>query len=167
MFEAMKQYEISFLTKTEADKEVILKALADIGASNMEEGRFSEIKLAYPIKKNTVAYFGSVVFESDPENVTKIGEALKFSEGVLRFLVITPPPKKPVSRYPFNQKADEIKNQEEGTGEDMLTENKEEKEEKPEQESSEKEFFSADKKVEVDDAALDEKLDEILPNNND
>lgn len=157
MSEAVKKYEISFLTKTEADKEVVLKVLKDVGASITEEGKFSEIKLAYPIKKNTVAFFGSIVFESASKGVSKIGEAFKFSDGVLRFLVITPPPKKPVPRLSFDQKP-EIKKSELNTSSNSGGEKEEEKIIKESSEKSEKE--------EVNDTAFNEKLDEILPNNN-
>lgn len=89
MFEGLKKFEISYLAKTEADKEVVLGILREIGASGIVEGKFSEIKLAYPIKKQTSAFFGSAVFEAEPASIDKIDKSLKFKEGILRFLIIS------------------------------------------------------------------------------
>jgi ribosomal protein S6 len=145
MSEEKKQYEISFLTRTEADKQVILKTLADISAEQITEGRFSEIRLAYPIKKQTVAYFGSIVFDALPGEVTKLDNILRFEEGILRFLFVTPPARKPVSRFAQKPTIE---------GEAVVSEEvkTEEAESIPEKEEKEK----------VDEVALDEKLEEIL-----
>ena len=104
MTEGRKQYTISYLAKTESDKEAVLKSLNHIGAQNLAEGRLTELKLAYPIKKQTSALFGSITFEVEPEMITKIDEQLKFTEGVLRFLIVTASVRKINPRFTRNQK---------------------------------------------------------------
>ena len=98
MSEGKKQYEVSFLALNEGDKEEIMKALIAIDAEVLVVGRYSEIKLAYPIKKQTVAYFGFVDFMADADKISLFEKSLRFNEKVLRFLIITPPPKKPLPR---------------------------------------------------------------------
>ncbi len=153
MSEEKKQYEISYLARTEADKDAILKALGEANADNIQEGKLAEIKLAYPVKKQTSAFFGSIVFEALPEAATKINGSLKFSEGILRFLLVTPPAEKPHPRFGGREKAAE----EMTLAEEVKPSDKEAvvEEEKGDEQKG---------KEEVDDAALDEKLEEILTN---
>lgn len=98
MSEGKKHYEISFLARNEGDKDLVTKALADIGAEITNQGRYSEIRLAYPIKKQTVAYFGFYDFEAEAGNIAKLEGALRYSDAILRSLIITPPPRKPAPR---------------------------------------------------------------------
>ena len=144
-----KQYEISYLTRTEADKDTVLTALGETGAENLQEGRMAEIKLAYPIKKQTSAFFGSTVFEAGPESISKINDILKFAEGILRFLIVTPPAQKPQPRFGGRDKAIEGETVEQAKNEEALV-------------KAEKEASEPEKKAEIDDTALDEKLEEIL-----
>ena len=104
MTEGKKQYTISYLAKTESDKETVLKSLNHVGAQNIIEGRLTELKLAYPIKKQTSALFGSTIFEGAPEMIIKIDEQLKFAEGILRFLIVTASVRKTNPRFIKSQK---------------------------------------------------------------
>lgn len=97
MLEGNKQYEIAFLTSNESGKEMVSKALNDIQATVVSEARFSEIRLAYPIKKQMSAGFGSTIFETTPAKVVELDKVLRFTEGVLRFLIVTPVPRKPIN----------------------------------------------------------------------
>lgn len=147
-----KQYEISYLARTEADKDAVIATLNEAGAENLQEGRITEIKLAYPIKKQTSALFGSIVFETAPESIAKINGLLKFKEGVLRFIIVTPPAKKSHPRFSGRDKAAE------GTAVTDQAKNEEASAE------AEKEATEPEIRKEIDDAALDEKLEEILTN---
>jgi ribosomal protein S6 len=153
MSEEKKQYEISFLIKTEADKDAVLQALSKAKAEVISEGRLTDTKLAYPIEKQTVAFFGYIVFEAMPEDIGEIDSQMKFAEGVLRSIIITPPPRKPVSRLMGQRPATnggESENKESGA-EVIL-----------EKDSSESLENQEAGKKEIDDAVLDEKLEEIL-----
>jgi len=179
MIEGKKQYSISYLAKTEADKVIVLNSLNEVGALNIAEGRVTELKLAYPIKKQTSALFGSIVFEAIPDTVSKIDERLKFAEGILRFLIVAIPSKKPNiwlvssqrNRENINNKnvtddVDSIRNEEvailketetsitEQTDNLSLTQNP------TDNVFPVEERFAAENKI--DDASFDEKLEEIL-----
>jgi len=104
MIDGKKQYTISYLARTEADKESVLKSLKEVNALTLTEGRVSELKLAYPIKKQTSAFFGFIAFEVAPEAISKIDEQLKFEEGILRFLIVIAPARKLNARLVNNQK---------------------------------------------------------------
>jgi len=148
MSEGKKQYEISFLARNEGDKDEVMKALAAIDAEILVDGKYSEIRLAYPVKKQTVAYFGYVYFSVEAEKIATLDSKLKFYDGILRFLIITPPPRKPAPRA-------------ERRSEDASTS------EAPAQKAEEtvkEEAPVVEEKVEeaVNDELLDQKLDEIL-----
>lgn len=88
-----KNYEIGFLAKTEDGKEEIAKTLRAYNASNTEHGPVSRIRLAYPIKKETAAFFGYFYFSAEPSAIAKIKGDLKMNSKILRFLVVFAPKK--------------------------------------------------------------------------
>ncbi len=95
-----KSYEISFLVRNENDVEAVLNRLSRIGAEILNEGNVSEIKLAYPIKKASSAYFGWIYFDVVPEKIAELNSALKLDEKIMRHLVITPPITKTEKKRP-------------------------------------------------------------------
>lgn len=132
----VRAYEMSFLLRTEEDTQVIMKYLSDLGAEVSNEGALSRIKLAYPIKKENEAYFGFVHFTVEPKMITKLDEALEIEDKVLRFLIVTPPFVKQTKRriYVPGQRREESERQEEQT---------------------------ATAPVDISNAALEEKLEEM------
>lgn len=113
-----KKYEIGFLAKSDADREQLIKILENHGASIIDSGNFSRLRLAYPIKKENSAHFGYLHFSSTAEAIKKIGSDLKLNAGILRFLILTPPiiksikysvekPKKTIA--PETERKEEIK----------------------------------------------------------
>ncbi|MCL5733500.1 MAG: 30S ribosomal protein S6 [Patescibacteria group bacterium] len=82
-----KKYEISFLLKTEADKEAILKTLNSIKAQIIYENELRSIALAYKIEKETQAFFGWIHFSTDPEMIPVVRDSLKTAP-MLRFLIV-------------------------------------------------------------------------------
>lgn len=91
MEKEQKNYEIGFLAKTEEDKNEIIKLLEEQKVLIIKNGGLSKIKLAYPIKKESSAYFDYIIFSAYPEAIEKISKNLKLNPKILRFLIITPP----------------------------------------------------------------------------
>jgi len=89
--EGKKIYEIAFLLKDPASEKVILDLLSENKAVISNQSPINSIKLAYPIKKHTSAYFGYINFEADPTNIKSVSETLNLNPEVLRFLIITSP----------------------------------------------------------------------------
>src|SRR3989344_9123408 len=98
-----KAYEISYLLKAEEDLGFIVKLLSDLGAEIANESATQEIRLAYPIKKETRGYFGYLHFNLDPSMFQKLKEPLQLNSKVLRFLIVTPPFVKTQVRREFGE----------------------------------------------------------------
>jgi ribosomal protein S6 len=93
-----KSYEFSFLLNGELSEleannlaSEIQKMFADSGGDIIKEFEISKKKLSYPIKKQHLAYFGYFHFNQEPDKIEKLKENLKYKEGILRTLIITPP----------------------------------------------------------------------------
>ncbi|KKR88963.1 MAG: 30S ribosomal protein S6 [Candidatus Wolfebacteria bacterium GW2011_GWA2_42_10] len=95
----LKNYEIGFLIKDENDRQEIVKALNNYQAAIINEGEINGIRLAYPIKKETAAYFGYVHFSAEPAIIKKLEDSLRLNPKILRFLIITPPAAKTKSIF--------------------------------------------------------------------
>lgn len=96
--EKINTYEITFLVNSAEDAKLVQQQLAAIKAEIVTEGTISEIQLAYPIEKKVSAYFGYIHFKSATTEIQKLNDALTLDKGVMRFLIITPPPAKPIPR---------------------------------------------------------------------
>lgn len=86
-----KAYEISYLLKSEEDVGLVIKALSDLGAEIVNESGISEIRLSYPIRRETRAYFAYLHFNLDPGSIVKLRDVLQLNSRILRFLIVTPP----------------------------------------------------------------------------
>lgn len=86
-----KNYEISYLLRSEAGMGEVSRLLRQHEGEILEEVPPKNIALAYKIEKLTSAPFGYTIFSMSPENVPELGKNLKTNQGLLRFLIITPP----------------------------------------------------------------------------
>ena len=100
-----KLYEISFLVKDEKGGEEILKLLKRSGADVALEGTFERIPLAYPIEKETAAFFGYFHFRAAPNVGAALQREMQTHPAALRFLILTSPYIKPKPREarPFRE----------------------------------------------------------------
>ena len=89
-----KQYEISFLLKEEAGQKLVLDTIKELGGDIETESPVSKIALAYPIKKETSAFFGFLHFFLAPAEIKELNHRMETTEAILRHLIITPPFKK-------------------------------------------------------------------------
>lgn len=94
MDKIFKKYEIGFLARDDKGENDISKLLADYKCEIAESGGLDRIKLSYPIKKETVGYFGYRHFLAEPSVIEKIKNELNLNSNILRFLFITPPVEK-------------------------------------------------------------------------
>lgn len=91
MEEEVKNYEIGFLVASEQNKEELEKTLESHQLSIIDPGQVSKTKLAYPIKKESFAYFGFLYFSGASENVERLKNELKMNAKILRYLIISRP----------------------------------------------------------------------------
>ncbi len=103
-----KEYELAYLltpdiSEDKIDSEVselkdfIAKNGGDVIQANLPEKK----RLAYPVKKQSFAFFGVVYLNSDTESLDKIKKALVFYKKVLRYLLLNATAKaKPINFNP-------------------------------------------------------------------
>ncbi len=94
-----KEYEIGFLATEETGAQAVLKALNQHKAEILLEGPVEKIALAYPINRQTSAYFGYIHFRTSPSEMPGLRKDLDIQSLVLRSLIITPPFVKPKPRW--------------------------------------------------------------------
>lgn len=93
--EARKEYEISFLSKSEDVAAEAAQLVRLNGGEIMAEGPVEKIALAYPIDKEAAAYFGYLHFAAEPAALPPLQAALRTNPKIMRSLIITPPFLKP------------------------------------------------------------------------
>lgn len=86
-----KEYELSFLSKTEEGSREVLETIKSQGGEVSFESPVNKISLAYKIEKESSAFFGYVFFSAQTDAIKHIDEALRLKGNILRFLIITPP----------------------------------------------------------------------------
>ncbi len=94
--ESERTYELSFLLSSEEAAKEISALLKRNGAEMTHESPVSSIRLAYPIKKLTSAFFGYVHFIAESEKIQLITNELKLKPQIVRMLLLTPPPAPPI-----------------------------------------------------------------------
>ncbi|MBI4993436.1 30S ribosomal protein S6 [Candidatus Wolfebacteria bacterium] len=114
----LKKYEIGFLAYSEEARNNIVELLKVNSAEIINDGGFSKIKLAYPVKKHTSAFFGYIQFSSLPSAVVNLKDSLKLNSQILRFMIIILNPKallaKSSGRFFEKSEAKEFKKELEG-----------------------------------------------------
>ncbi len=93
---------------SELDKELerIKKLLTSYGAEIFFVDSFNKRKMAYPVKKQTMGYFGYLLFKLDNgENILEIKNNLRKINSILRFIIIK---RKYLFSKEFNNKKEEV-----------------------------------------------------------
>lgn len=86
-----KEYEISYLAKTEEAAKSVGETLKSQGAEIITDSPASKINLAYKIEGEITAYFGYLHFSAAPADIKSIEDAFRLKQDILRVLIITPP----------------------------------------------------------------------------
>ncbi|RJQ29341.1 30S ribosomal protein S6 [Candidatus Parcubacteria bacterium] len=92
-----RDYELSFLVQREEAAREVQRLLAQHGGEMASEGQLRKIQLAYPVKKETEAYFGFLSARLHPASAKLLERDLETSAAVLRFLIIRLPSSRAVS----------------------------------------------------------------------
>jgi|SRR3989344_4453305 len=130
MFEAenKKEYEMPYLLspdipedKIDSETIELKKIIAENGGGIVQTTPPKKKRLAYPVRKQNLAYFGVIYFNTDKDGIDKIKKILAFSKKILRFLIlnevikpkpspiITPEPvKTSIPTQSFDQKLESI-----------------------------------------------------------
>lgn len=89
-----KEYEIGYMIKAADALAEIEKVLSSEQADVVNKSQPREMRLAYPVKKHTTAFFGFIIFKVMPEAIARMKKVLQLREGVLRFIIVKPASKK-------------------------------------------------------------------------
>ncbi len=89
-----KEYELSFLLRSEEGISALQSVLSHFGYEVTSQSEIKRMVLAYPIKKETSALFGYVYFMAAPETVHNFMRELRLEPMVLRVLLINEPIKR-------------------------------------------------------------------------
>jgi ribosomal protein S6 len=85
-------YELAFWIKLDVNPEEELKKIIELikkykGEVFYESG-LKKRRMAYPIQKEIMGYFGYVLFNGTKETPVKVNEDLRFFKNVLRYLIV-------------------------------------------------------------------------------
>ncbi len=87
-----KEYELSILLKDEAGLEAVREILRTSGLDITDQTELKHITLAYPIKKETMAYMTTMRCVTQPDaDLKEMRKHLEVSPQCLRFLLIAHP----------------------------------------------------------------------------
>lgn len=81
-------YQLTFLLQNEADKAVVNKTVASVGAKVVHERVLGRKTLIYPIKQVREAFYFTYHIDIDPATITTLEQKLNFDETIVRFLII-------------------------------------------------------------------------------
>jgi len=92
----LRKYEACLLLDPDLDQKGLEEEIASnsevftsSGANIVHKELWGRRGLAYPVKKKKEGYYYLFFFESNPQDIEKIGDGLKHREKVLRTLIIT------------------------------------------------------------------------------
>ncbi len=91
MDEESKKYEISLMLKSEETAESVILLVKKYGGEVLETNPLQKIKLSYQIKKETNAFFLSMIVRLTPDKISALDQSLRLAPETMRFLIITPP----------------------------------------------------------------------------
>ena len=86
------EYEISFLAKGQEGVASVRTLMQDAGITIDQEQEVREMRLAYPIQKETSAMFGFWRVHATHEAIKKIHTEVKLIPEIMRIMVIKDPP---------------------------------------------------------------------------
>ncbi len=90
----MKKYEFALVLqeltgKDESQaKKLVEKLVVEVKGKITESKVLGNKPLAYPIKKQTIGWYGIFVVELPEEGVSKLDQLVKLEEKILRYLIV-------------------------------------------------------------------------------
>jgi len=90
--ELQQEYEIGYLLKTEADREVVNRLLSQHEAVVTKEGPLRLTTLSYEIEKLNQAVFGWTRFTAQRSNIPALEHDVKMSPQIVRSLLVVAEP---------------------------------------------------------------------------
>ncbi|MBI4094216.1 MAG: 30S ribosomal protein S6 [Candidatus Liptonbacteria bacterium] len=86
-----QRYEVAFLAQSEEGGKAVEQLLRQHGGELLFQSPLERLQLAYAIRKEREAYFGYSHVALPAAAAQSLRDGLQGEEGILRYLVITPP----------------------------------------------------------------------------
>ncbi len=165
----MKHYEYTYLTRQDISEEDAKKIQDDLTAFLQEKkGGIVDLlksykkRLAYPIKKQIIAYVNTILFRADPETAAELKKEADGIDRILRGLLVAYDPEK-LKRGPRRERTRSIDRPvEEKTTADKEIPARSQETEKPVKKEPQQESALPQKKAKAELRDIEQKLDEIL-----
>lgn len=84
----MTKYELTLLVPEEAELKNLKELITQFKGIIKKEEQWGKRTLAYPIKKNTSAYYFHWLIELDQSNINELKKKLNFNEKLIRHLLL-------------------------------------------------------------------------------
>lgn len=84
----MNHYEITFISREEAEKEAVKKIIETFGGKIEQISSLGEKTFVYPIKKENRGFYTTFLFTFEPEKLIELTKKLNLKEEVTRFLIV-------------------------------------------------------------------------------
>jgi len=84
----MKIYELTLLLEKEDDLKTIKELINKYSGKILNEEKWGERMLAYPIKKKNKAIYYTLEFSFDKKNILPLKTKLNFNEKIIRYLLL-------------------------------------------------------------------------------
>lgn len=84
----MNTYELTVLVRNEADVNTVKQLLESFEASVKKEEKWGKRDLAYPIGKDTSAFYFTYTLEIDGTRIEDFKQKMNFEEKVMRYLML-------------------------------------------------------------------------------
>ncbi|MDP2950770.1 MAG: 30S ribosomal protein S6 [bacterium] len=165
----MTEYQIALLYSPQLNEADLAKANARVEGLIKEVGEVKQqntlekIKLGYPVKKQTEAFFTWLFFQAEAETIIPLQNKLKEEKDVLRLLLIKDKlekrenKKKSLKKKIFKEESEGLEESEE-----KLEEKAPEKEESAEEEKIKEKKSTKKKESDEEKAKIDEELEKVL-----
>lgn len=91
----VREYELVSLFEVEDEPKIsdervgrLEKLISDVGATIKSTHHWGRRKLAYPIDKETEAYYTLHKLDVDPSSVAQLNDTLRLEQGLIRYLLV-------------------------------------------------------------------------------
>ncbi len=85
----MNAYELTVIVRTEKDADAVKAIIKEFDAKVEKEQKWGKRDLAYPIKKETSAFYFTYQIGADPKTISDMKKKMNYDEKIIRYLLLS------------------------------------------------------------------------------
>lgn len=85
----MNSYELTVIVRNEKDVEAVKSIIKEFSGKVEKEQKWGKRDLAYPIKKETSAFYFTYELGLEPKSISDIKKKMNYDEKIIRYLLIS------------------------------------------------------------------------------